>query len=678
MKRALLTIMLGMFFACHANAQESLTYVDLVNRLAGLERLAVLPVEGERCAQWSSYDRATRYNAETNTYENWDANGDGGQFIRQENGQFVMAEMEGPGCIWRIWSARPESGRVRVFLDGAPEPTVDLPFRGYFDRANLPFTYDSLVYESARGWNCYVPIPYQKSCKIVAEKGWGAYYHFTYGAFPPKSRVPTFSRNLTAIEAQALAQANGLLRDAGFASLPYFRPDQQIHRVELTVLPGETRRMAGIPGPRAITGIRMKVDLPPSPEERRVLRELALQITWDNEATPAVWAPLGDFFGTAAGANPYRSLPMGLLEDGWWYSRWYMPFAKEAIVEIINEGAEPRRIECQIMHDYPLGPPEELGRFHAKWHRDAFLPPEPERKIDWTLLKTEGRGRYCGVMLHVWNPKGGWWGEGDEKFHVDGEKFPSTIGTGSEDYFGYAWGCPELFSKPYHSQTISMKNRGHISVNRLHITDNVPFMKSFDGYIEKYFPNDRPCLYAATVYWYLAPGGEDPYGPAPVEERTGYCDWKFDVGEGVGVEGAVEGEKLEVLSKTGGNPIEQDMAEFGPGWSKDAHLWWIDAKPGDTLELALPVPKTGKYRIAMQLTQAPDYGIVRVHLDGKRLSGPIDLYHPEVKPYGPVDLGVHKLTVGQHKLTVEIVGANDKAIKAYMCAIDYIKLEAVP
>ena len=93
-------------------------------------------------------------------------------------------------------------------------------------------------------------------------------------------------------------------------------------------------------------------------------------------------------------------------------------------------------------------PSSSLGRFHAKWHRDAFLPEDPERrKIDWTMLKTEGRGRFCGVMLHVWNPRGGWWGEGDEKFFVDGEKFPSTFGTGSEDYFGYAWCNPTLFAE---------------------------------------------------------------------------------------------------------------------------------------------------------------------------------------------------------------------------------------
>ena len=70
----------------------------------------------------------------------------------------------------------------------------------------------------------------------------------------------------------------------------------------------------------------------------------------------------------------------------------------------------------------------------------------PERRaIDWTMLHTQGRGRFVGVELHVWNPKGGWWGEGDEKFYIDGEKFPSTFGTGSEDYFGYAWCNPTPF-----------------------------------------------------------------------------------------------------------------------------------------------------------------------------------------------------------------------------------------
>ena len=115
-----------------------------------------------------------------------------------------------------------------------------------------------------------------------------------------------------------------------------------------------------------------------------------------------------------------------------------------------------------------------------------------DRAPDWTILTTRGRGRFVGTHLHVWNPRGGWWGEGDEKFFVDGERFPSIFGTGSEDYFGYAWSSDARFSRPYHGQLLNEKNRGNVDDNRWHIPDSVPFQTGFDGYIEKYFSNTRP------------------------------------------------------------------------------------------------------------------------------------------------------------------------------------------
>jgi hypothetical protein len=384
--------------------------------------------------------------------------------------------------------------------------------------------------------------------------------------------------------------------------------------------------------------------------------------------------PLGDFFGTAPGVNQYRSLPLGVGEDGWWYCNWYMPFAKEARVELVNDGKAPRNVNFEVVHAPLSKPIEKLGRFHVKWHRDAFLPREPERAIDWPFLKTEGMGRFVGVMLHVWNPRGGWWGEGDEKFFVDGEKFPSTFGTGSEDYFGYAWSSPNLFVHAYHSQTRNDGNsRGHLSVNRWQISDNVPFQKSFEGCIEKYYPNQRPTLYASTTYWYEAPGGNDPYRPAALNERVGY----WTAVESSKIKGAFEGEKLKILGKTGGEPQEQDMTGFGEQWSNGAHLWWIGTKPGDKLDLALPVKQAGKYRLGMQLTKAPDYGIVQLYLDDQKLGEPIDLYHESVVATGLLAMGEHDLTTGDHKLTVEIVGANDKAIKNYMFGLDYVKLDTL-
>ena len=200
MKRLCFVLALCAATAGAVHAATKLTYVDLVRRLMDLEALAALPVEGEQCMQWSSYDRASRYDAETGKYVAWEANNDGYDIIRAEGDFQVLAEIEGPGCIRRIWSAMAESGHVRIYLDGSPEPTVDLPFSGYFDCKNEPFIYPSLIYISSRGNNCYVPIPFQKSCKIVADKGWGRYYHFTYTKFPKGTIVPTFKRELRPLD----------------------------------------------------------------------------------------------------------------------------------------------------------------------------------------------------------------------------------------------------------------------------------------------------------------------------------------------------------------------------------------------------------------------------------------------------------------------------------------------
>ena len=181
-------------------------------------------------------------------------------------------------------------------------------------------------------------------------------------------------------------------------------------------------------GPRAITAIRGKMEFEDREDEMAALRELVLKITFDGEQKPAVWCPLGDFFGTAPGVNLYQSLVTGMTEEG------SMPIGtcrsrNSAVVELVNEAKSTGEVEFEIVHAPLSRPFDGLGHFHCKWHRDAVTCRE-DRWPDWVMLNTEGRGRFCGVMLHVWNPRGGWWGEGDEKFFVDGEKFPSTFGTG--------------------------------------------------------------------------------------------------------------------------------------------------------------------------------------------------------------------------------------------------------
>ncbi len=346
-----------------------------------------------------------------------------------------------------------------------------------------------------------------------------------------------------------------------------------------------------------------------------------------------------------------------------------MPFAKSAVVELVNEGKSEFSTTIFIDVAKLDKPIDQLGRFHAKWHRDAFLPTEKERWIDWPILETQGRGRFCGVALEVWNPKGGWWGEGDEKWFVDGEKFPSTIGTGSEDYFGYAWCNPHLFHNAYHNQTRNdnLNNTDHVSVNRWQITDNIPFQTSFEGCIEKYYRNDRPTLYAATAYWYLAPGGNDPYKSVAVKDRLNWYDRPVVKK----IPGRTEGEQMKIISKTGGTAEPQALSEQ---WSNGTHLWWIGAKPGDRLALDVPVEKSGKYEVLVQLTKAVDYGIVQIRFDASLPPKEADLYNDGVIPFGPLSLGVFDLKAGTHQLSIDIAGANTKAVKSYMFGLDYVQL----
>lgn len=648
-------------------AAEQFTYVDLVNRLTDLEGLATLPLQGENCKQWSSYDRASRYDEATGKYVGWDANGDGGGIIRKEGNEYVFAEMEGPGCIWRTWSALAQDGHVKIYLDGATEPTVDLPFDGYFNLKNKPFIYPGLVHDASSGRNCYVPIPYQKSCKIVADAKWGAYFQFNYTTFPKGTVVPTFTRDLGPDETAALENASRFLTKS-LGTDPGSR-DKNVPVVSLVnVAPGETATVAKLTGPDAITSLRAKISEKTFTEEQ--LRSVILKIYWDGEKEPSVWAPIGDFFGSGLGLRPYKSLPLGVTADDA-YSYWYMPFGKEAVVELTNESKTPFATQFFITYAPLSKPLEQLGRFHAKWHRDAYLPTEKERWIDWPIVKTEGRGRFCGVALEVWNPKGGWWGEGDEKWFVDGEKFPSTIGTGSEDYFGYAWCNPALFQNAYHNQTRNdnINNASHVTVNRWQMMENIPFQQSFDGFIEKYYPNNRPTLYAAMAYWYLSADGKDPYRAVPVKDRL---NWYEKPVVRI-VPGVTEGESMTVVSKTGGGAEPQMLGE---AWSNGSQLFWVFNQPSGKLSLALPVKSAGKYAVTMQFTKAADYGIVQLSLDGQKLGEPIDLYHDGVIPSGVVSFGNVDLSAGDHQLMVQNLSKNEKSSN-YLFGLDYVKLARV-
>jgi hypothetical protein len=626
-----------------------------------MESLAILPEKGETAGQWSSYDRRAYYDAEKDKYINWDANGDGDYFIRRENSRIVMAEMEGPGCIWRIWAATAKEGKVTVYLDG--KEVIDMPFEDYFSGEVAPFNRDELVHIVSNGKNNYTPIPFQKSCKIVADRGYGRYFIFNYTQFPYGTEVPTFSMQLNEEQNQALDKANEKLKNTRLES---YKNEKTVEK-NITLESGESVDIFNQTGSYAITQFICKPRNLPSDlqQNRKILRSIDLYMYWDGEKEPSVWSPLGDFFGTGPGINEYESYAMGINKEGF-YSNWYMPFSEKGKITLKNQSEESISFDFIVKYVPIEKNVNEYARFKAKWHRDV-LPLQDERaKIDWTLLKVEGSGRYVGTQLQIWNPRGGWWGEGDEKFYIDGEKFPSFFGTGSEDYFGYAWSSYELFEHPYHNQTISESGTGHISVNRWHIVDNIPFQSSFEGYIEKYYSNMKPTQYAAVVYWYSDKNSTDPLKPVCLEDRVDYYKNAMY---------PLDCDGMLVLEKPYGRVIDQGMGGFQGKWTDGKQLWWEAEKPDEVLRIGFFVPENGSYELYSRFTKAVDYGKVKLYVNDEPVGNVYDLYQPEdVGQTEEIKLGPVEMKKGINILKVKMVGKNPDAYGRYMFGMDYLKV----
>jgi hypothetical protein len=350
LQRAGLAVLLIFCLGLRLEAGPTYTYPDLVGRMTDMERLAILPQPGEQTHLASSYDRLSRYDAASDRYIDWDANADGSGFVRKEGDGIVMADINGPGCIWRIWSAKAGDGHVKIYLDGSPTPVVDLPFKQYFDRSTAPFTRPNIVYTASQGLNNYTPIPFQKSCKIVADPAWGRYYHFNYSLFPAGTVAPTFGMKLGLADSAALDEANRLLGPGGVDPAGP-RSGQQEEGVPVNALPGAKTLVANLQGPAAITRLKVHLDLPSDPvAQRMLLRQLTIRITWDDQKNPAVWSPLGDFFGNIGGSLPHPSFPTGLAADGSFYAYWYMPFGRSARVEMGNDGTVPVKVDWRVTH----------------------------------------------------------------------------------------------------------------------------------------------------------------------------------------------------------------------------------------------------------------------------------------------------------------------------------------
>jgi hypothetical protein len=197
-----------------------------------------------------------------------------------------------------------------------------------------------------------------------------------------------------------------------------------------------------------------------------------------------------------------------------------MPFRKTAEISVVNGDDLP--IEALFFHiDYQRRPsvPDDVRYFHASYRTESTTRErEPDGgnvtgEGNYVILDTTGEGQYIGCTLHVDARTGeaGKWYEGDDMITVDGEPLAEGIlGTGSEDYFGMAWGVRRSFQSTYTGTSYhrwpeggpQMQQYGRFSLYRWHLPDPIPFRKSIRVTIEHGHNNDAAHRYASVAYWY--------------------------------------------------------------------------------------------------------------------------------------------------------------------------------
>jgi hypothetical protein len=264
-----------------------------------------------------------------------------------------------------------------------------------------------------------------------------------------------------------------------------------------------------------------------------------LRFYWDGETEPSVECPVGDFF--ACGLGKYcqiNSLAVCVNPGSAFNCYWQMPFRKQARITLENLDDKDMVVYYQI--NYVLADvPKDAGYFHAQFRRESPL----KTKGLYTILDgVVGQGQYIGTYLawEVHSP--GWWGEGEIKFFMDGDKdWPTICGTGTEDYFCGSYNFENRETKQY--QTFSTPYAGlaqvippdkiyevgqRFGLYRWHITDPVRFEKDLRVTIQalgwqeggRYLQLQDDI--ASVAFWYQ----KEPHRKfPPLPDRAG-LDWR--------------------------------------------------------------------------------------------------------------------------------------------------------
>ena len=479
--------------ALQQGAQEQ----DPLEDLYRLERLPRLrPGQGFR--MFSSYDR---------TGGNDDGFSGAYSRLRVEDGDSVLAEVQGPGVIRRIYFAPSDwwrqdvldgkGERIRVYLDGEPRPALDLPLADLFSGQHPRFP-RPLVGGGAGGFYCYVPIPFAHGCKVVVEGQGVRFYQIGVQTLSPGAvgDMRAFSMDGGAALAATVRawQEPGRLPGEVEARLTGTR-------VDLDLAPGASVEVALPSGAHMVRAVRY---LPPADTTaREAARQAWVELSWDGADTPAVRVPLGFLLGQVFSPGPYASLITG-QRGGVAYNLLPMPYHRSARLRLRAEERVSGGGLTVFTAPLEQAAARDMAYLHAAYSDQR--PTSVGERFPWLIHR--GVGHYVGTYLVTagwkWLP---YWMEGDERFMVDGRQV--AHGTGHEEYFNTGWYmAPGQLDRPTAAPLSGVPVMGlapsgfRMTGYRWHLAAPVPYQEEIRAEIEHGPYNTFPAHYRSAAFFY--------------------------------------------------------------------------------------------------------------------------------------------------------------------------------
>ena len=662
-------IVAGLTLSTGLSAQKTVTIESLLKEMVDRNEIAKFPDPAFTNKQFSSYDRETV----GKNMPGWFANSDRSMFIRVEkaNGrtEYVMMDTEGPGAIVRFWmtfsGTNAGRGTMRIYIDDYSKPIIegsalDILSGNLVVSGILAASVSELTPYENRGHDLYFPITYKQRCKITYEsenlfeddpgarrRGTEAvYYNINYRTYDKSVNVVSYSAAEVKKNTALITRVQNQLKNK----------ERGVEKLKLTRLvldanlPAGEKKSFTIKGPNAIQQLSMKIQ---AANQEQALRSTVMEISFDGEKT--VWTPVGDFYGVGYMPIYTNTWYLKAEKDGLMDAFWVMPFEKECTITIHNLGDQNVVVSNAFAGYNKWTWDARSMHFGTTWQQYTYVyAGSRDLATDLNFANLKGKGVYVGDGVTLYNTGYAWWGEGDEKIYIDGDTFPTHIGTGSEDYYGYAWSRPEVFTDhPYIAQPSGDGSfaPGYTVNTRLRALDGIPFTSSIYVDMELWHSARTRLNYAPVAYWYMFPGSKDltqddiegAKEPVVLKREDVYSP-KLVI--------TIEGENLLILNRENNRIAYQWQT---PSLSEGLQLFWRNIEKGNKADLEFESDFTGQYDFSCFFTAAPTSGVFNIYLNNKLIKSNIDLYN-SVMAIKKISLGKISLNSGKNVISIELTG----------------------